>query len=393
MLLLFLSVLSFVSSSSEDDLHPLLEAALTQISSAKPDEDLSPPEEKCHIANEPPPSEFQLEVSRVMKRNILDIYNLDVGEPVYTRSLGLSENDFLCFTNNEEIAELSQHPLAHLGGEEGICHGMSVLVQTAFEHIDFTCEGSPLPNHGDLERFIGATELTLNGCQNQSVEIPGFCNLREFCEAYKSELATFATEINLRQTLNIGQGSLNEYRMNLPHLIQSRNRRHEQGQRGEERSRLYTDLFVATHEAIAHSENQEQAQSYMDQQLLEIRSRLDQGMTTNILRDNHIQTVFGMSVLPKNNSDGVVVFRLHTYDSAGKQPYQLVREFLNHDGVRFDYAPIDDSEVRYESFVDVEMDQNGNYLSLLGNYSRMFTNVIAPESQTCENAFSNGWVW
>ncbi len=95
--------------------------------------------------------------------------------------------DYLCFVNNDPEMETYGTPgLGWLATKEGACQGMAGLASAFKDHAVFSPRSPRLSEKKSKELITRLRLQFASGCPAKIV-VPGYRNLREFCEDYRGE--------------------------------------------------------------------------------------------------------------------------------------------------------------------------------------------------------------
>lgn len=97
------------------------------------------------------------------------------------------EADYLCFLNNDREMETYGTPgLGWLATKEGACQGMAGLASAFKDHAVFSPRSPKLSEKKSKDLITRLRMQFASGCPGKIV-VPGYKNLREFCEDYRAE--------------------------------------------------------------------------------------------------------------------------------------------------------------------------------------------------------------
>ena len=108
----------------------------------------------------------------------------------------------LCF-NNAKFN--SNHPLAMIANKYGACNGMSSITEFFYNNAIFDCT-KPKSDSFDYESTIKDIVALGNNQCDKKIIIPGYCNLKKFCNDYNNYFSTESIRLNANHTL-FGQDS------------------------------------------------------------------------------------------------------------------------------------------------------------------------------------------
>lgn len=109
--------------------------------------------------------------------------------------------DTLCFTNNpSQFTGTAAFPLQAIADSFGACQGISAISRAFQLNARFTCSGERPSFDAMAYRVERVMSRHNSGCSDR-IEIPGFCDLRELCEAHQAHFERLAVETNAALTL------------------------------------------------------------------------------------------------------------------------------------------------------------------------------------------------
>lgn len=195
--------------------------------------------------------------------------------------------DGLCFKNaNPELRRFG--PLGILGSEKGICQGMSGIVSAFHEHATFSPGKSKMTDSEARWAVNDLLEYHSGGCsKNKKIEIKGFDNLNEFCQAHKDLLMEKAIYYNTDIALREISWKLDQFY-------------------------LFKSLPVNTI-----------GKAILESNIQSLRKRLLSGRWPLMLYYSHVVTVHHMRYFMKGGKTDKIVFGIYDSNYATSQEYTI----------------------------------------------------------------------